>query len=564
MPIHRHCVVALVALVTAARAQVDALPTEHTLLVPPNALVDLDTGVILPQRDLLQARADMWFSRDGAGFFADPLHGGMVAVGDASSPTDEWIPNRLRVGNREASPRVWFVRTDRGSIARVTLALVDSYSTGSAVLQWVLVPSAMGTFAPAPTDLVTTWQGVDLVASWHGDAASYLVELDSGGQVQKTTVSAARAVFPGLAPDGVHRVRVRGLLPAGVVTLPTDAVQHGRRRPPVRGEVQYGDRWYDSTGGLSLLRGEAVVEDADVVFYLYGVFVPRGGGVLKLGSGAECYRAVSELPASGYLPVYGRLDDHDVLAVRLPDGRHGKIWLEPSPGTDVRSGMVVHFTLLVDGRRSLLPPPERVDFAMAAGGLRLSWPAVASAVRYRVRCAGLAKPLEVQVPEVLLPGLAANRMHLVEVAAVDGDGGESDPRMADVNTYDAGYRSGTFALECQRDGYDLLSGTKVPLAGGDPPPALDLQFVGGAGNYNGMRFRTPHGAGSYSKLAFGEFPPPETLAESAFGPTFYSDDRQPGFECFLLRTHDGGLASIRIRKRDNRAVFDYVLRLPAR
>jgi len=152
-------------------------------------------------------------------------------------------------------------------------------------------------------------------------------------------------------------------------------------------------------------------------------------------------------------------------------------------------------------------------------------------------------------------------MHVVEVVAIGADGDVSDARVADVATYGPGYRVGRFTLQTQRAGFDLLAAAPVePLADGTLPPSLDLQFDGGAGNYNGMNFKTPHGACGCGDLAYGMFPAAD--AKLQFDQRFYSDDRKPGFERFLLRTHDGGLASIRIRVRDSTAVFDYVLRLP--
>jgi hypothetical protein len=558
-------VIVLTLVLAPVRAQtVEGLPTEHSMLIPPGAWVDLDSGAILPRRELLQAKADFRFDRDGTGFYVAPLHGG-AAGGEQAIEPEAWSPARLRLALWEGKPHVWFVRTDRGAVARIRVAAVDSYSTGSAVLAYVLAPSAMAVFVPAPTALEATWRGKNLEVTWQGDAPGYLVEIDSGGAVQKTTTKVAQASFAGLVPDGVHRVRVRGLMGDGVITLPAEVVQHGARRAPVRGEVRYPDNWYRREGGLSLLRGESAGEDAEVAFYLYGVYVP-GGGVQKIGEGAACYRDLATLPEAGYLPVYGRLDDHDVLAVRLADGRYAKLLLEPAKDGDVRSGMVVHFAFLADGRRALLPAPGAVAFARRGEGLRLTWAAVPGALRYRVHGALLAKPIETAEPEVLLGGVPENRMCPVEIVAIGADGEVSDARLADVHSYDDDHRVGTFELDYQRDGFGFGRAAKVALrADGTAPPELDLLFTGGAGNWNSMNFSAPWGARGAGDLAFGEFPATAAALQALqFDERYTSDDRTPGFERFLVRTGDGGLASVRIRVRDSRAVFDYVLRLPQR
>jgi hypothetical protein len=556
------CVCAVAGLPAIVRGQeIDPLPTEHTMLVAPGAFVDLDTGVALPQATLQRLAADLRIDRDGTGFFFAPQLGGMPAGESDLEPGERWTQDAIFIDwHHGHESRTAFVRTDRGAVARVTVTIIDPYSTASCLLQWILAPAGSAAFLPAPRDLATAWTDGGLAITWSGDAPRYLIEVETDGKVTKQTSDANKVVIAGLAPDGVHHVRVRGLFDGGRVTLPAAGVQHGRRRMPMRGEVIYPDRWYDKTGGLSLTRGVAATADAEVVFYLYGVYVP-GGGIQKIGRSGEEYRALAELPERGYLPVYGRIDANDVYAVRIADGRYAKLWIDPTDGSDERSGMHVHFAFLADGRRRMLAAPGDVTTELPADGVRLTWPAVDGAERYRVISSGLKVPVETPTPGVLLRELPRERMHVVEVVAIGADGEESDARVADVATYGPGFRIGRFQLRTQNAGIDLLTQAAVELRGdGSAPPALDLQFDGGAGNYNSMNFKTPFGACDCGELPFGAFPAAD--AKLKFEQRHYSDDRKPGFERFLLRTHDGGLASIRIRKRDSTAMFDYVLRLP--
>lgn len=552
--------VSMVVVSVASVAQTpDGLPVEHVLRIAPGSFVDLDSGMQLPSRQVPRHTADLTFDRDGAGFFALPFHGAQRAAADATAPGDDWSPERQRLGRRDTAPRTWFVRTDRGSIARVTLTVVDPYSTASAVLQWAIAPAGMAQFEPGPRRVRARWDGEQqdtLLFTWEGEAKSWLVEHESGGTVQKHTVARGEVRLPGLDPNASHRVRVRGLHAGGVVSLPTEVVQSGRTRPAARGIVAYGDNWYDATGGLSLRDGAAATEDADVVFYLYGVYVP-GGGVQKLGTGEAVYAACAELPDRGYLPSHGRLDDHDVYAVRLPDGRCAKLWLAPQRGGDLRSGMDVHFTFLADGRRELLPRPANPRCERTAGGFELRWDEVPGADGYQVLTPGATEPTRVEVPRLLLAGLPPDAFHRVRISAVSAAGDESDPSSHDLHTFGDGYRVGSFRLDAGgQQGFDFAAGAPVAR-----DAEADLRIANSAGGASSLSFATPAGGAPGRDAPFGSFAGAGALP---FGERVDSDDRDEGAERFYVRTEEGGVASVRIVAREYPVVsFEYVYRLPA-
>lgn len=553
---HTHFLV-LVALTTASLfAQTpEGAPVEHTLRIAPGAMVDLDTGFQLPSRKIKPHAADLKFDRDGAGFYLLPYVAAQPAKALAERPERDWSEERQGLGIRDEKPHTFFVRTDRGCVARVTIAIADPYSTASAVLRWAIAPPAMPVFLSGPNELRCEWQGQALAIDWSGDAPRWLIELEHGEQVRKLSCDKPPLRIEELDPAGVYQLRVRGLYRGGEVSLPAEVVQFGSTRPATRGIVTYPDRWYDTSGGLLLSTGERANEAAEVVFYLYGVYVP-GGGVQRLGKGADCFRMASALPETGYLPSYGRLDDQDVLAVRLADGRFGCLWLEPTKASDVRSGMQVHFTFLADGRRHLLPTPSNPRSELTAGGVKLQWDAVPGASSYRVLPPGAAKPTEVKDTEILLAGLPAESFQTVQLTSVAVTGDESEPLPFEVSVFGPGYRLGSFQLDASgKQGFDFA--TDAPAAAG---AAADLRITNSAGGASSLTFASATGIAAGKDLTFGAFTAAGPLD---FGPSLSTDDRNPGADLMFVKTAEGGLASIRIKKRNYPvSEFTYVYRLP--
>ena len=545
------CVLALS--LPVASQLVDGLPTEHTTRIAPGGWVDLDTGLVLPKRVFAAAEADLVFDRDGSGFYLD-VPGGAVATPESETvapPLEAFVRERQRLDLRAA--RSWFVRTDHQSVARVPLHVVDPYSTSSAVLTWVITPPRAAEFWPGPDQLTATWRGDALIVRWKAEEARFLVRFKAGDREGALSVHAPEVEIPDARGAGQCHVEVRGLRARGVVTLPASLVRFGADQPAQRGEVVFQDRWYDATGGLSLRRGEVATDDADVVFYLYGVYAP-GGGVQKVGAGDDAFRALAAMPATGYLPSYGRLDAWDVLAVRIADGRLAKLILVPNDGSDLRSGMRVRSVFLPDGRDRCLPAPVDGAFARRAEGVRLTWAPVEGAVRYRIETGG--RPArETTAALHVLADLTADRFHRVAVVAIDALGGESDPCHIDAHTFGEGYRVGTFRLPGDgRTGWCLAN--EEAVAAGEA--MLDAVVCNRAGNTS-FALDTPHGSAPAGGLAFGEFP--AVGDPRPFGTRYDADARERARSVFLLRTSGGALASVRIRVWSHEPEFDYVLRL---
>jgi len=530
------CVLAIATTTPAAAQMDDGMPTEYMLQVAPGGFVDLDTGLVLPGRTFRTFLADLVFGRDGGGLYFEPLHGGAQVMGDPQSPPAELSTERVRIGRQQDAPLVMFAKTDRG-FARVELMVADPYSTGSASLRWVVVPPKNPVFLPAPTDLDANWVGGKLQVEWSGDYPRWLVEQKSGDAVRKVTCEEPRALLADLDPRATHRIVVRGLSASGDVSLPADIVRVGSRQVPVVGAVDFAKAWYDRSGGLSVTRGEVALADAEVVFYLYGVYVP-GGWVTKIGTGSAAFEARHRLPAGPFPPVYGRIDEGDVLVVRLADGRYAKLWLD-SPHGDVRNGMRVHFVFLPDGRRTLLAPPAALQAERTEKGPRVTWQPSTGAVRYRVSVAGQPS-VETADTTVVLSGLPADRVLECAVVAIGADGEVSGAGKQVVLTYGPNVKHGTGTIDAamRGGGFDFAGGQAVAHPG-------DVAITSAAGGASYLCFAgaavAPGGA-----FAFGEFPPASSLQ---FGERVESDDRNAGSERFYVRTADGGIASVRIVQR---------------
>ena len=510
----------------------DGLPELRHVTIAPGSSIDLDTGVVLPAGDHAQLRADLRFGRDGLGFYVQPLHDGMAAMANDWYPEGDWSKERLRVPRRSTDASCSFIKTDHG-VARVSLTIVDPYSTASGALSWTVVPLKDPVFLAAPTELRLQWHEGKLLASWLGSTPRFLVEVVSGDERNKRICTINGCEFDGLAPDGVHTVRVRGM-DGSAISVPAEAVQHGANMSPVYAVTAYPDRWYDQESGLGLSAAADRGEAAEVVFYLYGVHV-AGGGVQKLGCGRETFLATQELPTSGYLPSYARLDNDDVFAVRLPDGRRALLWLEASRDGDLRSGMNVHSVFMPDGRGELLVAPQPV-VTTEQRVVKLSWQPVVGAKAYEVR-AGEGKPELTKELSVTFAALPQDRMHAFTVRSWANDGGWSLPRTVYGHTFgpEAVLRRAT--LHAQKDALDFKSGDSVQQG--------DLALVGGAGGASYLRFGTPHGSCSNGGRAFGDFTELARGSDIHFG----SDARSADVDQFFVWSKDGGCACVRIVTR---------------
>jgi hypothetical protein len=467
----------------------------------------------------------------------------MTATQNEEGPGNrDWSLERLRVPPRDDKPIIAFVQTSHG-IARVSLSIVDPYSLASGLLQWVVVPPTDPVFLAAPTDLQADWTTAGLRVRWTETASRYLIEVISGEQRRKEITGQPEILLPDLDRNGVHRILVRGLI-GGAISVPGTITQHGSRRAAVRTTIEYGDRWYNDTGGLRLSDGKVASDDAEVVFYLYGVSVP-GGGVQQIGSGKQAFHAQSTLPDSGYLPNYGRIDENDVLAVRLADGRFGLLYLEATDGGDVRSGMKVHTVFLPDGRRNLLAAPNPTA-KKDAQVTTVSWNAVPGAELYRVAVAD-QPVITTTETSVRLDGLVANQLHEVAVSAHTKAGDASSEQKLLVHSFAFEMQIGTCTLEMQSERFEFATGTFGKQG---------LGLIGGTGSGQGLSFEADGMIVGVGSRTFGDLQgiEPPTAGKSSW----YSDHRKPDSEAFLVFPKTGGCAMVRITLRGYPSQLEYL------
>lgn len=490
------------------------------------------------------------------------LHGGQRCQHDQEEPGEEWTEalQRAYPGGREVRTS-WFARTDQGSVARGTIGVAAGYGSGSTVVQWVLVPPSQVVFAPGPDDLEATWNPTGVLVTWRGVSPDYLVEVAGPGGTGKTLTSDTEFQLTDLDGEALYRVLVRGIARDGSVSLPSEVVCRGQRANSVRATIDLPGRWYDVNGGASLREQRAESDRPDVVFDRYGVYVP-GGGVARLGRGRDVLDAAIELPERGYLPSYGRLDNNDVFAVRVADGRHGKFMISAMDYKDPRSGMRVHLAFLPGGGRRFMARPTDVTSQFARGVMELSWNAAEGAERYLVtRDEDPAWRLDTKSTRVQVRGLARQRFHEFSVRAVDERGDESDPLVVEAHTFSDRYQLGRFELHATpRQGYSVTLAKTVARGNGEQPHEdLEVQIVSSAGGASYLAFVAPYGGGLATGLRFGEFPGDGW--EGELGQEFGSDVRGGNSDVFLLKTRDGKLVSARIRSRVHpRIMIDYVLR----
>lgn len=526
------------------------IPEASTIRAPAGGWVDLDTGLVLPEPKAGGAVADLHFDRDGGGFFVRFLRGGMVARPDAVRPEGSWTEDPRRIPRR-APTRTFFGRTDRRYLARVMLTVHDPYSTGSATLRWAVNPPSHAVFLPAPGPFVPSWPQEGLRVDWEGTSPRYLVEITREDGRRRETRRTPHLTIEDPAPDAHVGLRVWGIEEDGSMTLPARRTFRGAPQPVQRGVVRYPDRWYDDTGGLSLTAGKRATAGAEVVFYLYGVYVP-GGGVCRVGRGREDFLDSEGFPRGPYPPTYGRLDDGDVYAVVLPDQRHALLWLEPATD-DLRRGMRVHYALLSDGRAELLPVPRGFAMERRGAATAITWQPVAGASHYLLEIEGRERPIPIHGIEHLLHRLEANRFHWAHLRVVGVHGGTSEEVAHRFHTFGGGFRLGSFELDATgRRGHSLSRDQALP----PDAEGVELLITNSAGGASALGFRAPFGADPGAD-DFAE-PPPEVDPAVT---RFRVDEREEGSDVFAIATRDGGCAILRILERDYPVVrIEYVFR----
>jgi hypothetical protein len=350
-------------------------------------------------------------------------------------------------------------------------------------------------------------------------------------------------------------VEVRRVADDGLRSVPAvGSFVTGARR--VRhGDARFEGRWWSRCGGLEVAGPRASAEaDPDIVFYLYGAFAP--GGLIHVGRGAEVFRELRRLPASGYRPFHHRLDADDVFAVRTEDGRYAKVMIV-SDGGDYRDGMIARVTFLESGGRSMPPRPGDPIWTRVGDRFELRWAAVDDAVGYRVWIAGAGALYEGAAPACVLEDLPADRVLTMRVQAVFADGLRSEPASFLLHTYPPRFRCGRFTLDCHgRNGWSFTDDRLIERAQGG-----EVTITQARGGASSLTLTARCGVARPPGLAWGELPNPGALDWP--GGEIETDDREPVSRNFWVRSDEGGIASVRVaRAAFPDVTFDYVYRPP--
>lgn len=551
------------------------MPYRQNARVAPGNYVDLDLAVMLSGPRARNIVADVRFDRDGGGFFVQAPLGAVVAKSQQSGPRAdedeadktpiEWGTGRLRLDTKGEHPRgTFFVRTNRMTVARLEVFISQLYATPCAVFTWVRRPESEPRVYAGPQKLVKRSSDAKTELNWEGKPGeAFVVEerVDAKKPILHR-VNAPRFVVPPRdgAPD-LRRFLVRRVLKGGAFSLGTPIAVATTHAPARRFTVDFPRNWHRQASGLDLRLECKCNGSADLVFYAYGVYAPQGG-VQRLGKGAEVFQRAEVLPSEGYEPVYGRIDDGDVHAVQLADGRVAKIRIEQLENHTLHA-MRVHCAVLTHGGRSFLPRAQKVRFRpKGKDRLELRWSRVPGAVAYRVlelegdqaRTWKLeGKPGEEQI--CVVGPFIRNRTYDLALRAIDAHGEESDDQVIRAPLFDARHRYGRVALNANGTRcFDFDAGKLEKLGVADGR----LHITGSAGGASYLKFTAMAGIASGKSTRFGDFSAIEGLR---FGEVHEYDSRLKGTYVFFVRCKNGGIASVRIARASYPNVeLEYVLR----
>ena len=555
-----YLILLLVPAVPLAGQGFETLPRFERASLAMGSHLDLDGGLILRSAKQRRIVADLQLDRDGTGIFVRAPHGAVPLKGKERSPPADWTTKRIRIArDLRSRQKRWLVKTNRMSVALVELHLLQEYSAPTAFVTWVRAPESNAVFVEPPKGLHATWHKGTVELSWSATQGSYLVEHHAPRKkprLKKLKAPTYRFTIENEAD--LHRIHVRRVLSNGTIGLPASMTLRAGWQPTRRYTLDYPDNWNRGRTGLDVLGASIVADSPDLVFFPYAIYSPRGG-LVRLGRGPRTFASTTVLPASGYLPIYDRIDHHDVFALRLADGRHAKLMIEQL-GSHTLDPMRLHVTVLPSGIRRLFAPPTNPSFTLKGEDhLVLRWNATPRAVRYRVVSSSTPElSVACTDPRASIGPFAVNRFHELRITAYDARGDASAPLSVTVHTFDRNYRVGRFALDALgSNAFDFAAG-QVVKAKAAKANHFDLRITNSAGGASSLTIAGRHGVFATEESAFGRFP--EKQRQTA--KEIHTDDGPPKRETFCVVTKDGRVASVRIRSRNFPQVeFEYVLRL---
>lgn len=525
----------------------------HGFLVAPGQFVDLDTGTVLSRESVGDLAAEFRLVGAGGEFRLVPVGRTAARAGEGDeAPAHGFGTAPLELDRQERS---WFVVTRSSNHARVEAQVGGPNPAGAVFLRVHVNAAGSRAFPEAPHALDASWSDGTLRVAWKAAPGRFLVTARAGKSRAEATVDGLDAALKGLAPGVLYRIEVRRIADDGLRSSPaTGSFATGPRR--IRdGAAHFKGRWWPSGAGLDVAGPRAFVEaNPDILFYLYGAFAP--GGLIHVGQGADAFRELRRLPASGYRPFYHRLDAGDVFAVRTKDGRYAKVLIE-GDGGDYRNGMVARVTFLESGGFGLPARPGNPTWKRIGNRFEVQWSPARGAVGYQLWIAGAGELYKGAETKCVVEDLPANRAITMRVRAIYADGLRSEPTSFAVHTYPPRCRCGSFTLDCHgRNGWSFSDDAIVASAKGG-----EMFISNSAGGASSLRITGKHGIARPPRLVWGQLPNPGTLEWP--GGEIHTDDREPLSQHFWVRSEEGGLASVRIASAAfPNVTFEYVYRPP--
>ncbi len=402
-------------------------------------------------------------------------------------------------------------------------------------------------------------RGVEV--AWDAGAAEkVLLRWWTDGDVaHEEVVEGDAKIVEGLTPGKCYRVEAATLTEGGAGVPSRTSVftaDVGVKRGRIRSDHDPGHGY-----SVSFRAGGFDEADPDWVPFFWGMRVPPGGGILRLGEGQRLFDETTRLPTRGYVPAYHRFDEGDVLAIRLADGRYVKVLIRPEV-RDVRDELVLDYVFLAMGGREEPEGPTRLTGEPQADGLHLSWIGCEGAATYKVVEWGAEQRVVTTVRETsaVIPDTVRNRFYDLAVIASTASGAEMGACHARIGTWYPWWSIGEVELDWHTtNGYDFSAGTSRQGAG-------DFWITRSAGGMSSLELTAKSGIceeGIPEVEGKTEIELLEALDGLAWVDKIQADGRSPANGRFAVKTAAGRYAIVRLGDRtSNGRRFEYVYLLP--
>ena len=551
--------------------------TEHEVTVLDGQFLDLDTATALSRKAVKDLKADVQFLLINQKTFQFlPVNGARLAplkpLPLRELPNDlskvEFGNKALEVDATNSSLAFSFaILTDRGNYAKARAAFPNVYQVPSlSAVKYYLRHDARPVFPAAVSRLRATFAEEKVAVSWiHEGPARYEVRwTDRRSSTGTRTVNTNTVDLEGLAKERVYSVTVRPLAD-GALGIPSRVSVLTAHKRIITGRIE----------GRNPNRGYAVnfrtdrldEKDPDWIPLFWGMRVPPGGGLQKIGEGQGTFDRLLEIPTDGYTPFHSRFDEGDVFAVRLRDGRYAKVFIRPET-SDVRAWAVFDYAFLAGEGTSIPEGPSGLKGRFDGASIVLTWeayPGAASYDIYRIQGMERRKIDSVKQPVATIAGPTTNVYYDLSVVPKDKHGAEFGTRSTTVSTYPSWWQTGEVAIDwSSRNGFDFERETVTNDTG-------DFFITNSAGGMSSLTITAPRGI-SNSGIPTIEGCSPEKVTtafkEIPLRKTIQTDTDRPKTLRFIVKTSSDRYALVsitrKVREPTYGRIFEYVCITPLR